>query len=564
MISKTLRYYINCYQGWYRSLIISFILSIAQSLKVIPIALLVKYATDILITEKRITDLVWTGLVILGFYLINALVTYWSRYNFTKAIHNAVHAIQEDVLKKFYSFSREKFLQLDRGVLHSIVIEDTIRVWRMSHQLLAYFIPAVIICLGISILLLYLNWWIFISLATVIPILVFFTRRMGKSIQEKTKGFHLLFQDVSKGMLFVLNSMELTKLQASDQMEIDRQIKSIEEYRDSSIELERSKTKYRQTQEFVLAVASVIVLVLGGISVSNGQLTLGDLLSYFVGLTMLQQYANQILSSTTVIIDGQEALIRIYDFINIDEDNPYFGTDEVDFTGDIVFNSVSFGYEKDNPLFKNVSIEINPGKTTAILGPNGSGKTTLVNLILGFYRPTAGDIVIDGHDMVDLNIPELRKQIGVVPQNPLIFNGTILENLEYGNPAVRITDVIEACEYAEAYEFIQALKEGFDTQVGEFALFLSGGQRQRLALARALLKKPKLLILDEPTNHLDRNAVTRVIQNLQALPFHPAILIISHDLEVIKIAEYAYEIQGQQVVKIQVNDAPRKIVMDTK
>jgi ABC-type multidrug transport system fused ATPase/permease subunit len=174
------------------------------------------------------------------------------------------------------------------------------------------------------------------------------------------------------------------------------------------------------------------------------------------------------------------------------------------------------------------------------MGPNGTGKSTIVHLIMGFYRPQEGRILADDHPYDNLDIISLRKHIGVVLQDPVTFSGTIRDNITYGNPDASETDVEKACELAVALDFIKGLPQGFYTPVGEGGVLLSGGQRQRIVIARALLRKPKLLILDEPTNHLDEPTITRLLDNLKKLEESPAILIVTQDINISHEAHVIY------------------------
>jgi ABC-type bacteriocin/lantibiotic exporter with double-glycine peptidase domain len=178
----------------------------------------------------------------------------------------------------------------------------------------------------------------------------------------------------------------------------------------------------------------------------------------------------------------------------------------------------------------------------AIVGPNGSGKSTVAFLILGFYRPEAGSVAADGHSYDRLDVVHLRESIAMVTQDPVLFSGTIRENIAYGNPDVDEKSMERASELATADRFVGALADGYDTNTGEGGMALSGGERQRIAIARALLRKPRLLILDEPTNHLDVESVDRLMHNLAELDSRPAVLIITHDTRLLHLADAVHEL----------------------
>jgi len=215
---------------------------------------------------------------------------------------------------------------------------------------------------------------------------------------------------------------------------------------------------------------------------------------------------------------------------------------------------VAFKYT-EVPVLKNVSLKIEPGNRIAIIGANGAGKSTIINLILGFYKPQSGTISAEGIPYEDVDLKDFRKQIGVVTQHPPLISGTIRENILYGNKVATDKNVMEVSRLSTADQFIESIQSGYNTQIGENGIMLSGGERQKLAIARALLRKPGLLILDEPTNHLDAHAVKDIMNNLKSLDYTPAILIISHDMSVVKHAEQIYIIEDGFLKQSSLNKA---------
>ena len=188
-------------------------------------------------------------------------------------------------------------------------------------------------------------------------------------------------------------------------------------------------------------------------------------------------------------------------------------------------------------MLQSFSLDLQPHRVVALVGPNGSGNSSVVNLILGHYRPTIGEVCIDGLRYDDADLAHVLRHIGIVPQDPLFFAVSIRENLIYGSSAISEADIQWALDMAGAQSIVDALPLGLDTVLGEDARTLSGGQRQRIAIARALVRRPKILILDEPTNHLDRNGIAEVLSNLRSWPARPAVLIVSHHSEAVDMAD---------------------------
>ena len=234
----------------------------------------------------------------------------------------------------------------------------------------------------------------------------------------------------------------------------------------------------------------------------QGRITPGALAAFYVSLALLANVLRPVWGAFPGFIAGVAALQKLYDTLNDPDEPPYAAKEQIRFDGHIRLDAVTFGYNAVKVL-DHFSLELSPGKRVAIIGPNGSGKTSIAHLILGFYRPWSGQVLADGHAYTELDIPHLRRQIGVVSQHHLLWPGTIWENLTYGNEELSENDVLQVSKLVNVHEFVETLAEGYKTEVGENGILLSGGQRQRITIARALMRRPKLLILDELTNHLD-------------------------------------------------------------
>jgi ATP-binding cassette subfamily B protein len=288
---------------------------------------------------------------------------------------------------------------------------------------------------------------------------------------------------------------------------------------------------YAILQQSVSAGAGVVVLIVGGWSAARGDMTVGELLGFNAIAILLLRQVSTILSNVPVVLAGYESVIRLSELLESGTGEPYIGTREIDFDGSVAFEGVSFAYDRD-PVLSDIDLAIAAGEQVAILGPNGAGKSSLVSLLLGLYRPTTGRVLAGGVPLDELDMPSLRRGMGVVLQDPVIFPGTVAENIAYGRPDATEEEVRRAAGLATAAEFIEALPRGYATPVGDEGGLLSSGQRQRVAVARALIARPALLVLDEPTTHLDGAAIGRLAENLGALPGAPTVIAVSHDPEI--------------------------------
>ena len=541
------RDYARFYQGSRQALLFTILVSVGQSLLVLPIAMLVRYAFDTVIPNRDSGLLVLIGAGILLLYVANAGVTLWVRHRTLTLTKIVIRRLREELLAKLYTFSRSYYTDVDRGKLHASIVQDSERLDVMSNALVAQLLPAIVTSVALSAVLVILNWLLFLVMMGITPLLFLASARMGGRLRESIKTFYRSFQTFSKGTLFVLQMMDLTRIQSGERFELDRQKAHLEDLRLTSAATAWLSAALGLFQYTAVVSAGIIILIIGGLSVARGSMTLGQLLSFYVAFGLLGTYLQTIGGAVPLVIAGNQSLTTLFNILRAEDEAPYSGSTRIAFQGKVSLESVTFHY-KDQPVLYDVSLTLRPGAIVAIVGPNGAGKSTIVNLILGFYRPQHGQLRADGHPYSELDLADLRRQMGVVMQDPIIFAGTILENITYGDPDLSAERVAAAARMATADEFIQGLPSGYETFVGEGGALLSGGQRQRIAIARALARQPRVLILDEPTNHLDRAAVRQVMANLRGIDTLPATLIISHDMDVIGDADIVYRLQEGRIV----------------
>ncbi|MEM2341673.1 MAG: ABC transporter ATP-binding protein [Candidatus Bathyarchaeia archaeon] len=301
----------------------------------------------------------------------------------------------------------------------------------------------------------------------------------------------------------------------------------------------------------VSSIIQIVVYLYGGLKVATGVLSVPNIVEFLLYLTMLN---GPIIGLGFFILDYQRASVsaaRIFDVLDREpevKDEPG-AMDLRDIKGHIKFENVSFGYDPNKPIIANVSFEVKPGEKVAIVGPTGSGKSTLIKLIPRFYDPQSGRILLDGIDIRNIRIKSLRKHIGIVHQDILLFAGTIKENITYGKPNASMNEVIEASKAAGIHDFIISLPKGYDTNVAEKGLTLSGGQRQRIAIARTLILNPKILILDDPTSNLDAETEDVVIEALKKLIEGRTVFIVTQRLSTLRLADRIIVLENGRIVE---------------
>lgn len=541
------RYYVRSYRKSYRALFLSVAVSVGQSLVFLPITFLIRYAFDEIVPSGNFRLLALVGVTIALLNLASSGMALWAHHVTLRTVRTATRNLRAELLHWCCTFSRSYYSEVDHGKLHASIVLDTGYLDAMSNALVTQLLPSVLICIALSAVLIYLSWILFLVLASIAPLLLLVSKLMKERVVEKSNEHRWSYQTYSKGVLSALQMLDLTRIQTAEPFEIERQGKQIEELRRAGESFHRLQAAYRELQNTIVAVAGVLVLIVGGRAVATGSLTLGELLSFCVAVGLMSNYLRAIWSSIPRLIAGNESLVTLYNLVKTETSPPYSGRKRIAFSGKIALESVCFQY-KGQPVLQDVGLTINPSTMVAIIGPNGAGKTTIAYLMLGLYRPQAGQLYADDCPFDELDTVHLRQHIGMVMQDPIMFNGTIGENITYGRPDASFQEVVRASELATAHEFIQELPQGYDTFVGESGVLLSGGQRQRIAIARALLRQPRLLILDEPTNHLDEAAVRQLMNNLKRLSNVPAILMISHDMDIVREAQHIYVLQEGRIV----------------
>ena len=305
------------------------------------------------------------------------------------------------------------------------------------------------------------------------------------------------------------------------------------------------------SQAVVGTVLIVVIVMATQFFVLPGKLDLALLLAFLFALLRLMPLVHQVNGQRGQWASTRASLTNIEEILST-EGKPYLidgSRSNVVFRNEIVFDNVSFGYEPDELVLQNIDLRLPRGKTTAIVGASGAGKSTLVDLIPRFYDPTSGRILIDGVDLRDLRVAELRKKIAVVSQETFIFNDTVAANIAYGTPGVSFDQIRDAAEKANALQFVESMTEGFETVLGDRGVRLSGGQRQRIAIARAILRDPEILILDEATSALDSVSEKLVQQSLENLRRGRTAIVIAHRLSTVENAEWVVVLEDGMIAE---------------
>jgi ABC-type multidrug transport system fused ATPase/permease subunit len=537
------RYFSRYFRPHVRSLAAYALAAALVAAAMVPTLMLVRVAIDQALPARDAGLLALIAAAILGVRLAAAGASLRLRRFVVHVTKTTVARMRADLVDTLYAMDRTVRTRADVDRLQNQIVQDSERVDVLVGSLLSSLLPAACSALALTALLLVLSWPLVLGAAVAAPALWLAARWTQRHVGRDVKTFQGDFQRFNRGVSFVLRQMELTRTQASEHAERARQRGAIEELAASGERMAWSFAVHGQLQAALVGVLGVGLLVAGGLEVIYGGMTLGEFLSFYLGAGMLSQ---QVLALTRGGADVTAAAVSLETLAALDAEKQapaYGGTRTIAFGGRLRLRGVAYAYGAE-PVLRGVDFDLAPGEHVAIVGPNGSGKTTLLNVLLGLLRPDAGGAWADGAPYAELDLDHLRRSIGVVLQRATFFHGTIRDNVAYGHEDASDDAVQAAARFACADDFIRDLPEGWDTVIGDAGMTLSGGECQRLALARALLRRPRLLVLDEPTNHLDAAVVHRILETLRALPDAPAILLVSHDPRVVSFVGRTYHLQG--------------------
>ena len=386
---------------------------------------------------------------------------------------------------------------------------------------------------------------------TVLPFLTVSTMKYSRKISPMWRAVREQNGEITNRIQENLSGLRVVRGFSNEDYEIEKFVRELDEYFDINITMAQIRAFFWPLANLISSAGLVLIIWYGGNQVISGALTIGSLVAFYFYLNLLMRPVRMLGFMAGMFIRAGAAAERIFEIIDADievhdrEDAVELG--QVD--GMVSFEDVWFSYDGENMVLKDIDLDVNPGETVAILGATGSGKSSIINLIPRFYDVTKGSIKIDGVDIRDYTIESLRKHIGIVRQDSFIFSKTLRENISYGVDEAEIQGIKEAARQAKIHSFIEELPEGYDTRVGERGVTLSGGQKQRLAIARALLKNPRILILDDSTSSVDTQTEYEIQQALDELLENRTTFIITQRLSSIKKADYIIVLEDGEIAE---------------
>ena len=460
--------------------------------------------------------------------------------------------MRHDLFNHLQTLSYSFFQDAKVGQLMSRITSDLFDITEFAHHA-----PEEIFIVGLKVIVSFIILFGISPLLTVIvfaiiPVMVFCSMRYRKAMRNAFKKQRHQIGELNSEIEDTLLGIRVVKSFTNEDIETEKFSKGNKKFLDIKREAYRYMARFQCTTRFFDGLMYIAVVVAGGIFMIKGIVNSADVVAYIL-------YVSTLLTSVKTIINFMEqferAITGIERFEEIMETKPQItdkdnAKDVPDLKGDIEFKNVSFGYgEGRDYVLREFDLKIRAGQNVALVGPSGGGKTTVCNLIPRFYQPDNGEILIDGINISDMKVKQLRKNIGIVQQDVYLFSGTIYDNIAYGKPGCSYDEVCTAARLAGAHEFIESLPEKYDTYVGERGVKLSGGQKQRISIARVFLKNPPILILDEATSALDNESEKVVQESLDMLSKGRTVLTIAHRLTTVKNADNIVVLTDEGVVE---------------
>ena len=483
------------------------------------------------------------ALGMVGILVLQALLSFSRVFILTRVGENALADLRADVYKRLICLPMDFFAQRRVGELSSRLSTDLSQIQDAVTFMLAEILRGILTLLvGIG-LILFISPKLTLVMLSVIPVVVIFAVIFGKYIRKLSRDAQDRLADSNTVVQESLQGISNVKAFSNEWFEVDRYVRSLSLVVGVAIRSGKVRGMFISFMLFSLFSAITLVVWFGVGLMQNGQMSFGDLTAFvvytsFVGGSMAgfaDLYSN--LQKTL------GATQRVREILKEETEPVTTSREPIDpvnrLHGDVELRHVAFAYpsRKEVPVLKDISIHGKKGQQIAIVGPSGAGKSTISALILRFYEPDGGGLYFDGRPASEIPLSQVRAQMAIVPQDVLLFGGTIRENIAYGNPDASIDEIIAAAQNAHAHDFVSAFPEGYETVVGERGVKLSGGQRQRIAIARAILKDPAILILDEATSSLDSASESLVQDALENLMKNRTSIVIAHRLSTIRNAD---------------------------
>ena len=489
---------------------------------------------------------------IIIYYAIFGVLSYICTYVMTWVSQRILFDLRNDVFSHLQTLSMRFYDVQGTGQILSRVREDVASLRTLATDTSIKIITDAVTFVVMLIFMLHWNWKLTFFSLMVFPLIIGNYHFFIKRLRPLWRKWRHKWADISTGMYEAVAGAKVVKAFHRERYHERQLFHDMRQTFQWQLKMTATRVGMERIALFLRAIGRASVLCFGGYLVLQGEFTVGAMIAFYMFMERLQGPIMNLININTTIQEAMVSAERVFGLLDSEptvEESP----DAIDLPrirGHVKFDDVSFSYEPENPVLHNITLEAKPGMMVALVGPSGCGKSTVANLISRFYDPTDGTISVDEHDLCDVSIKSLRSQMGIVLQDNFLFAGSISENIRFGKLGATDEEVVQAALAANAHEFIvDQLPEGYETEVGERGMRLSGGQKQRIAIARTILRDPRILILDEATSALDTESETQIQEALERLMKERTSFVIAHRLSTILNADMIVVMKEGKVVE---------------
>lgn len=479
---------------------------------------------------------IYLAILFLLRYIAQYIVNYWGHVVGVRIEHD----MRRDIFEHLQTLSFTYFDKNKTGHIMSRIVNDLREITELAHHGPEDLFISLVMLIGSFIILIRIEWRLTLIIFAFVPIMIWFAISKRNKMSESFRQVRKKIANVNSQLENSISGIRVAKSFTNEDYEIDKFAEGNEAFMVARQASYKVMAEFMSGINFMSNVLNLIVLSVGGLFVYKGIIKYGDLAAYILFVNHFLQPIRRLTEFAQQYQDGMTGFERFMEIMNIEPDivDSENAVALQDVKGEIDFENVSFSYSNGKKtVLSGVNLNIDAGKTVAIVGPSGAGKTTLCHLIPRFYEIDEGKISIDGVSIKDIKLKSLRKNVGLVQQDVFLFTGTIKDNIQYGSPDASDEEIVEAAKRASIHDFIMTLPNSYDTYIGEKGVMLSGGQKQRISIARVFLKNPPILILDEATSSLDNQTEIAIQKSLEDLSHGRTTLIIAHRLSTIKNAD---------------------------
>ena len=509
-------------------------------------------AIEKIFLEKDKTLIYLIPLAIIVAFSTKGIALYNARMIMIRVSEEVKKMIQVNMLNSFISADTETIENKHTGKYISNLNFDVDQITRMLAEAFLSIFKDGLTLFGLLLVMFFQNWKLSLIAIIMIPLATITARKLGKRMGKVTTEAQEKSGNLNRYLVDLFKNHKIIKIFQREKFENERSEEYVNQLKEKSVKIASVYLRSAPIMEVLTGLMIALLIFYSGKLIINGELNINNFFSFLAAMMLAYQPVKSLTKVNVSIGQGLSAARRILPIIDTkNEINLNKESKNLRLTsGDIEFDKVNFAYKSnlENQVLKNISIKINGGKMTALVGHSGSGKSTLLNMIPRIYNPTSGEVKVDNESISSINLHSLRRQISIVDQNTTLFDDTVLNNIKYAQPDASNEDIYEAAKLSMCDDFINKLEKGFETKIGENGVKLSGGERQRLSIARAFLKKSRIILLDEATSSLDSETEEKIQRAIDKLIHNKTTIVIAHRLSTILNSDKIYVMEKGEII----------------